>query len=53
VFELLKQQKIKPIIARRFPLSEARPAHELLGKGSIIGKIVLVNNEPMLKSGVA
>ena len=38
---LLQQQKIKPIVAQRFSLSEARRAHELLGKGGVIGKIVL------------
>src|SRR5205814_6195356 len=42
LFELLQQQKIKPIIARRFPLAEARHAHEMLGKGGVTGKIVLV-----------
>jgi NADPH:quinone reductase len=42
LFELLQKQKIKPLIARRFPLAEARNAHELLGKGSVTGKIVLV-----------
>src|SRR6266487_1214205 len=41
LFELLQQQKIKPLIARRFPLAEARHAHELLGKGGVTGKIVL------------
>jgi NADPH2:quinone reductase len=41
LFELLQQQKIKPLIARRFPLVEARHAHELLGKGGVTGKIVL------------
>jgi NADPH:quinone reductase-like Zn-dependent oxidoreductase len=45
LFDLLQQQKIKPIIARRFPLAEARQAQELLGKGGVIGKIVLVCNE--------
>ena len=44
LFDLLRQQKIKPLIAQRFPLVEARQAHELLGKGGIIGKIVLVPN---------
>jgi len=44
LFDLLQQQKIKPIIAQRFPLAEARQAHELLGKGGVIGKIVLVTN---------
>jgi NADPH2:quinone reductase len=42
LFELLQQKKIKPLIAHRFPLDEARQAHELLGKGGVIGKIVLV-----------
>jgi len=42
LFDLLQQRKIKPLIAQRFPLVEARHAHELLGKGGVIGKIVLV-----------
>jgi NADPH:quinone reductase-like Zn-dependent oxidoreductase len=42
LFDLAKQQKIKPLIARRLPLSAAREAHELLGKGGVTGKIVLV-----------
>src|SRR5262245_777357 len=42
LFELLQQQKIKPIIAQRFSLAEARHAQELLGNGGVIGKIVLV-----------
>jgi NADPH2:quinone reductase len=42
LIDLLQQQKIKPIIARRFPLAEARQAHELLGKGGVTGKVVLV-----------
>ncbi|MGE5359130.1 MAG: medium chain dehydrogenase/reductase family protein [Bacteroidales bacterium] len=41
---LLRQQKIKPLIAGRFPLAEARHAHELLGKGGVTGKFVLVCN---------
>jgi NADPH2:quinone reductase len=44
LFDLLQQRKIKPLIAQRFPLAEARRAHELLGKGGITGKIVLVGN---------
>jgi len=39
---LLQNQEIKPVVARRFPLAEARQAHELLGQGGVIGKIVLV-----------
>ena len=42
LFDLLRQRKIRPLIAERFPLAEARRAHELLGKGGVIGKIVLV-----------
>jgi NADPH:quinone reductase len=42
LLELLRQQRIKPLIARRFPLAEARQAQELLAKGGVIGKIVLV-----------
>ena len=44
LFDLLQQQKIKPVIAQRIPLAEARQAHELLGKGGVTGKIVLVGN---------
>jgi NADPH:quinone reductase-like Zn-dependent oxidoreductase len=44
LFDLLQKQKIKPLIAQRFPLAEARQAHELLGKGGVTGKIVLVRN---------
>jgi NADPH:quinone reductase-like Zn-dependent oxidoreductase len=44
LFELLQQKKIKPLIAERFPLTEARHAHELLGDGGVIGKIVLVSD---------
>lgn len=43
LFDLLKQQKIKPLIAQRFPLRETRRAHEILGKGGVTGKIVLVH----------
>jgi len=44
LFDLLQQQKIKPLVARRFPLAEARQAQELLGAGGVTGKIVLVLN---------
>jgi NADPH2:quinone reductase len=50
LFDLLKQQKIKPLIARRFPLVEARAAHEMLGKGGVTGKIVLVSETCQKKS---
>jgi len=51
LFDLLQQQKIKPLIAQRFPLAEARHAQELLGQGGVIGKIVLVCNGSSLESG--
>jgi NADPH:quinone reductase-like Zn-dependent oxidoreductase len=44
LFDLLQQHKIKPLIARRFPITEARQAHELLGKTGVTGKIVLVRD---------
>jgi NADPH2:quinone reductase len=42
LFDLLQQRKIQPLIAQRLPLAQARHAHELLGKGGVTGKIVLV-----------
>jgi NADPH2:quinone reductase len=42
LLDLLRMKKIKPLVAQRFPLAEARQAHELLGKGGVTGKIVLV-----------
>ncbi len=39
---LLHEKKIRPLVAQRFPLAEARRAQELLAKGGVIGKIVLV-----------
>ena len=44
LLDLLQQKKIRPLIAQRFPLTEARQAHELLGRGGVTGKIVLVRN---------
>jgi NADPH2:quinone reductase len=46
LLDLLKQQTIKPLIAERIPLVEARRAHELLGTGGVTGKIVLVLSAP-------
>jgi NADPH:quinone reductase-like Zn-dependent oxidoreductase len=42
LFALLAQRKIKPLVAERLSLVEARRAHELLGRGRVTGKIVLV-----------
>jgi len=44
LFDLLHQRKIKPLIAKRFPLVGARQAHELLEKGGVTGRIVLAPN---------
>jgi NADPH:quinone reductase-like Zn-dependent oxidoreductase len=46
LFDLLEQRQLEPIVAHRMPLSEARQAHELLAKGGVIGKIVLVPSLP-------
>ncbi|HZN64572.1 MAG TPA: zinc-binding dehydrogenase [Tepidisphaeraceae bacterium] len=51
LFQLLQQGKIKPLIAQRLPLAGARHAHELLGKGGVTGKIVLVRNGSSPGSG--
>ena len=50
LLDLLRQQKIKPLIARRFPIAEARQAHELLGQGGVIGKLVLVSNREKVRA---
>lgn len=44
LLNLLGEKKIKPLISHRFPLIEARKAQELLEKGGVIGKIVLMTN---------
>jgi NADPH2:quinone reductase len=44
---LLEQQKIRPLIARRFSLAEARCAHEFLSKRGVTGKIILVPTESL------
>ena len=43
LFDRLGRGELKPIIDRRLPLEQAALAQELLGKGEVIGKIVLVN----------
>jgi NADPH2:quinone reductase len=44
LLDLLKEGKIKPLIAKRLPLEESQRAHEMLGEGGVFGKIVLVPN---------
>jgi NADPH2:quinone reductase len=46
LLDLLQQQRIKPLVAQRIPLVEARRAHELLGSGGVSGKLVLVAGGP-------
>jgi NADPH2:quinone reductase len=53
LLDRLKQQEIKPLVARRLPLVEARHAHELLGEGGVTGKIVLVCHGSSLDSRAA
>jgi len=45
LFDLLQEEKIKPLIAQRLPLAEARRAQELLAEGGVVGKIVLLCSE--------
>jgi NADPH2:quinone reductase len=44
LLDLLNEGKIKPRIAERLPLEGARRAHEMLGVGDVLGKIVLTPN---------
>ena len=53
LLDLLRQGKIQPIVARRFPLAEAREAQALLGQGGVTGKLVLVNGESSVAAGAA
>jgi NADPH:quinone reductase-like Zn-dependent oxidoreductase len=47
LFRLLEEGKIKPIIAKRFPILEAAQANELLESRQVIGNIVLMASELM------
>lgn len=44
LFELLRRREIVPRVAHRLPLAEVRRAHELLGRGGLDGKVVLVGD---------
>ncbi len=48
LFDLLNQQKIRPIINHRMALLEAREANEMLESGQVSGKIVLLADELLL-----
>lgn len=45
LFKLLQEDKIKPIIAKKFPLLEAAHANELLASGQVTGNVVLTMSE--------
>jgi NADPH:quinone reductase len=53
LFDLLHQKQIKPIVAERFPLAEARRAQEFLAKGGVTGRVVLVVDESSRVKGAA
>jgi NADPH2:quinone reductase len=53
LLDLLRQQQIKPLIAQRLPLAEARQAQELLAAGGVTGKVVLVTNGLSVGSAAA
>jgi NADPH:quinone reductase-like Zn-dependent oxidoreductase len=53
LLELLRDGKIKPIVAERMPLSEARHAQELLGQGSVRGKLVLICDSLAFRERIA
>jgi len=53
LLDLLQHGKVKPLVAQRFPLTEARQAHELLERGGVAGKIVLVCGGSRQDSGGA
>ncbi|MFI9080489.1 medium chain dehydrogenase/reductase family protein [Streptomyces sioyaensis] len=42
LLDLLRRDKIHPVVAERLPLTEARRAHELLDRSAATGKLVLV-----------
>lgn len=42
LFELLIQNKIRPIVADRLPLSRAAEAHQRLEQSAVVGKLVLI-----------
>jgi NADPH2:quinone reductase len=45
LFDNLAAGNLEPVVAARFPIDEARRAHELLEQGGYAGKVVLVANE--------
>jgi NADPH2:quinone reductase len=49
LFKLLEEDKIKPVIAAKFPILEVRKANELLESGGVIGNVVLVAPERLTR----
>jgi NADPH:quinone reductase-like Zn-dependent oxidoreductase len=45
VWPLVEAGRIRPVIDRRIPMSRAAQAHELVGRGDHIGKVLLVVGE--------
>ena len=45
LFKLLEEGKIKPVIARKFPILKAAHANALLESGEVIGNVVLLAPE--------
>ncbi|MDJ0923982.1 MAG: zinc-binding dehydrogenase [Acidimicrobiia bacterium] len=45
LLDLLASGKIKPVVADRIPLAEARRAHETLAKGRYAGRMVLIASD--------
>jgi NADPH:quinone reductase-like Zn-dependent oxidoreductase len=43
LIQLLREDKIHPVVAERLPISDARRAHELLDRTAATGKLVLVS----------
>ena len=46
LLNLLARRQLRPIVAERLPLAQARQAHLLLSNGGVIGKIVLIPTSP-------
>jgi NADPH:quinone reductase-like Zn-dependent oxidoreductase len=45
LFKLLEEGKIKPVIAKKFPILEAAQANALLESGQVLGNVVLLTPE--------
>jgi NADPH:quinone reductase-like Zn-dependent oxidoreductase len=44
LFEHLAEKRIKPIVAKSFPLKEVKKAHDYIMNSAVIGKIILICN---------